>query len=239
MPTSIADKPREGGKRVLVIIPARGGSKGLAKKNVQRVGGRPLIVRTVECACSATRVSRVVVSTDDDEIAALAQHAGAEIVRRPAELSGDAASSEDALLHVLEVLRETERYQPDVVVFMQCTSPLTAAADVDGTIALLSAQPADCAFTVTPSHATLWREETGGWTSVNRDAVNRPPRQHRAPEYQETGAVYAMNTTGFLAARSRFFGRVAAYVTPRARAIEIDDHLDLDIANAVALNGSP
>jgi len=86
---------------VLAIIPARGGSKGIPRKNVQSVGGVPLVVRTVRAASGARRVERVVVSTDDVEIAELARGAGAEVVWRPAELCGDTASSEAALMHVL------------------------------------------------------------------------------------------------------------------------------------------
>lgn len=217
---------------VLAIIPARGGSKGLPRKNLLPVGGRPLIVRAVECARAAQSICRIVVSTDDAEIAAVARAAGAGVVERPAALSGDKASSEAALLHVLDHLAEAERYRPEIIVFMQCSSPLTAPEDVDGTARLIIAEGADSALTVTPLHGFVWaRGSSNEAVAVNHDRSTRPRRQDREPQYLETGAVYAMRRDGFVQARHRFFGRTAMYVVPAARSVEIDDRTDLDIAN--------
>ena len=109
---------------VLAIIPWCGGSKGIPRKNVQPFLGEPLLARTVDHARQAPSVTRVVVSTDDAEIASVARQYGAEVVIRPADLSGDVASSESALRHVLDHLASAEGYEPDLVVFLQTTSPL-------------------------------------------------------------------------------------------------------------------
>src|SRR3954467_12096692 len=109
---------------VLAIIPARGGSKGIPRKNVRPFLGKPLLAHTIEHARLAPSVTRVVVSTDDAEIAAIAGRHGAEVVTRPADISGDVAGSEAALRHVLDHLEAAERYEPDLVVFLQATSPL-------------------------------------------------------------------------------------------------------------------
>ncbi|WP_150126853.1 acylneuraminate cytidylyltransferase [Sphingomonas panacis] len=216
--------------QALAIIPARGGSKGLPRKNVLPLGGIPLIAHTIYAARAASRVDRVVVSTDDDEIATVAQRYGAEVVRRPAELASDTASSEAALLHTLDTLRADEGYEPDLLVFLQCTSPLTAPEDIDGTIAALIDREADSALAVTAFHYFLWAEDEAGAHGVNHDKSVRLMRQQRTPEYLETGAVYVMKTADFRAARHRFFGKTVLFDTPVERRLEIDEPADFRIA---------
>ncbi|MCW3062660.1 MAG: hypothetical protein JWQ02_4481, partial [Capsulimonas sp.] len=110
---------------VCAIIPARGGSKGLPRKNVTPIAGVPLIARTVNAAKAAALVTRVVVSTDDREIETIARAAGADIITRPASLSTDTSSSESALLHCIETLHSEENYLPVLIVFLQASSPFT------------------------------------------------------------------------------------------------------------------
>jgi CMP-N-acetylneuraminic acid synthetase len=217
--------------RILAIIPARGGSKGIPRKNLRMVGGKPLVGRTVELARWTPSVNRVVVSTDDREIEETARNYGAETIRRPAELSGDAASSESALLHVLAQLEKGEDYRPDLVVFLQCTSPLTSPEDVEGTIQTLLKAGADCAFTAAPFHYFIWRQtHTGEAVGVNHESTRRPTRQEREPHFLETGAVYVMRAPGFQRARHRFFGKVVMHTMPTERCLEIDEPADLERA---------
>src|SRR6187402_3673121 len=124
---------------VVAIIPARGGSKGVPGKNLRRVGGVPLIVRAVIAARSCLAIDRVVVSTDDAGIATAARSAEAEVVDRPAVIAGDTASSESALLHTMQELDE----QPDIVVFIQATSPFIRPTDLDEAIARVEAGEED------------------------------------------------------------------------------------------------
>ncbi len=218
----------------LAVIPARGGSKGIPRKNVRPLAGKPLIAYNIEQARLARTVERVIVSTDDAEIGEIARQYGAEVVWRPAEISGDSASSESALLHVLESLRETEGYRPDVLVFLQCTSPLTLAEDIDGTVqALLEAQ-ADTALAVTPFHYFLWKPQPDGdAVGINHNKGYRQLRQEREPQYLETGAVYVMRVPGFEEVRHRFFGKTAMYVMPPERRLEIDDPVDFQVAEVL------
>ncbi len=218
---------------VLAIIPARGGSKGIPRKNIRPLAGKPLIAYNIEQARRSRYISRLVVSTDDAEIAAVAQRFGAEVVWRPAEISGDTASSESALLHVLEHLQKTEGYQPDLLVFLQCTSPLTLAEDIDGTIQALMDQGADSALAVIPFHYFLWKLDGEEAVGINHDKHHRPLRQERQPQYLESGAVYVMRVPGFLQARHRFFGKTALYVMPAERRLEIDDPVDFQIAEVL------
>lgn len=219
--------------QMLTVIPARGGSKGVPRKNVKDLAGKPLIAYNIAAARQASHVQRVVVSTDDDEIAAVSARFGAEIVMRPAELAGDTASSEAALLHVLDHLRVTQAYEPDILVFMQCTSPFTEAIDVDGTIDALLSGHADTALAVTPFHYFVWRHDAdGNAEGVNHDKRVRLMRQQREPQYLETGAVYVMRVPGFLKHRHRFFGKTAMHVIPAERVLEIDEPEDFLLAEA-------
>ena len=130
---------------VLAIIPARGGSKAIPRKNLAPLCGRPLIAWMIDAARASCHVDRVVVSTDDPEIGRVAQQYGAEVVWRPYELSGDFDSSELALLHVLEQLEVTEGYCPDLTVFLQCTAPLTTGDDIDDVVHSLIQEESTCA----------------------------------------------------------------------------------------------
>jgi len=219
---------------ILAVIPARGGSKGIPRKNIQLIAGKPLIAWNIEAALASHHIDRVIVSTDNFEIAAVAEKYNAEVVRRPSEISGDDASSELAILHVLDTLLLSEGFEPDLVVFLQCTSPLTSSEDIDGTIEKLLSESADSAFSVTNFHYFLWKQEdNGNVTGVNHDKQTRPLRQDRKPEFIETGAVYVMKLRGFRVAKHRFFGNNIMYVMPKSRCWEIDEPVDLLVAEVL------
>jgi CMP-N-acetylneuraminic acid synthetase len=216
---------------IISIIPARGGSKGIPKKNIQKLGGKPMLAYSIEAALHAKLIDRVIVSTDDQEIADVAVEYGAEVVDRPAELAGDFASSETALLHVLEVLQQKKKQLPDLLVFLQCTSPLTLSSDIDGTIQALLNQQADTAFSAAPFHYFVWEKEAdGSMVGVNHDKSKRLMRQQRQDQFVEAGAVYVMRVPGFLEYKHRFFGKTAMYEIPEERCFEIDEPVDLLIA---------
>ena len=216
-------------KHALTIIPARGGSKGIPRKNLWRIDGKPLICWSIEAAQAAELVGPIVVSTDDAEIAEVSRAAGAEVVMRPAAISGDAASSEDALLHALENLDAL----PDLTVFLQCTSPLTHGGDIDACIRTLIETEADSAFTATESHHFIWKNKANA-TGVNHDGAERRRRQDLEPEYGENGAVYVMRTRGFLQSRHRFFGKTVISEMPATRSWEIDSPEDIQIVQVLA-----
>lgn len=217
----------------VAIIPARGGSKGVPRKNARMVAGKPLVAWNIEAAAGAKSVDAVYVSTDDPEIAAIAERYGATAIRRPAEISGDTASSESAILHALETLAASGVH-PETTVFMQCTSPLTESADVDACVAALEANAADSAFTAKEFFYFIWKKSPdGSCDGINHDKRFRPRRQDREPQYEENGAVYAMRTDGFLKARHRFFGKTAMSIMPESRCLEIDTEFDLELAGRI------
>ncbi|TCM37305.1 acylneuraminate cytidylyltransferase [Novosphingobium sp. ST904] len=217
--------------QTLAIIPARGGSKGIPRKNVLPLLDKPLIAHTIHAALLAESVDRVVVSTDDEEIASVSRAYGAEVIMRPPELASDMAKSEDALLHVLDHLDQTEGYRPDLLVFLQCTSPLTSSGDIDGTVGKLIEEQADTALSVVPFHYFLWHgDEQSGADGVNHDKSFRLMRQQRTPEFVETGSVYVMKVPQFRDVQFRFFGRTAMHEIPVEHWQEIDEPADFRIA---------
>ncbi|MEU6364637.1 N-acylneuraminate cytidylyltransferase [Streptomyces sp. NPDC046931] len=248
-------------RRVLAVIPARGGSKGVPAKNLAPVGGVPLVARAVRECLAARLVTDVVVSTDDQAIAAAAREAGAEVVLRPAAIAGDTATSEDAVLHAMDAHEALHGSPVEVVLLVQCTSPFLVREDVDGVVAAVVENGADTALTVAPFHGFIWRDaadepapvigsqrtgEVGGATrvanatatdggyGVNHDKSFRPRRQDRPQDLLETGAAYAMDAAGLREHRHRFFGRTELVRTDPARVLEIDDPHDLARARALA-----
>ncbi|MYR01567.1 N-acylneuraminate cytidylyltransferase [Streptomyces sp. SID6139] len=232
-------------RRVLAVIPARGGSKGVPAKNLAPVGGVPLVARAVR-ECRATRlVTDVVVSTDDQAIAAAAREAGAEVVLRPAAIAGDTATSEAAVLHAMDAHEALHGAAVDVVLLVQCTSPFIVREDIDGVAGAVAEDGADTAVTVAPFHGFVWRESDGdgagegegegeGGVGVNHDKSYRPRRQDRPQDFLETGTAYTMDAAGFRTHGHRFFGRTELVRTDPARVLEIDDPHDLARARALA-----
>lgn len=210
---------------VVAIIPARGGSKGIPRKNVRLLAGKPLLAYTVEQARAAAAVTRVVVSTDDAEIAAVARRYGAEVIDRPAAISGDTATSESALLHALDALG-AQGVQPELVVFLQCTSPFRAPGDIDAAVATLRARGADSLLSVVPSHAFLWSERDGRAAPLNYDYRSRPRRQDRAPEYRENGSIYVFKPWVLRELGNRLGGAIALYIMDEAQGLDIDGPFD-------------
>jgi YrbI family 3-deoxy-D-manno-octulosonate 8-phosphate phosphatase len=213
---------------VIAVIPARGGSKGVPGKNVARIGGVPLVARAVRAARATSSIDQVVVSTDDAGIAAVAAQAGATVVTRPAELAGDTATSESAVMHAIEALQAS----PQIVVMIQPTSPFVTAAELDALVEAIRAG-ADSAFTAAPFHGFIWRNANQA-AGVNHDPSGRARRQDREPEWLETGAAYAMRAEGLHHSGHRFFGRIQAVPAEAARALEIDEPADLLRAEALA-----
>jgi N-acylneuraminate cytidylyltransferase len=216
---------------VLCIIPARGGSKGIPRKNLKHVAGKPLIAWSIEAALAAESVNRVIVSTDDEEIASVSSLWGADVIRRPPELATDTASSESALIHVLEILLQRERYIPELVVFLQATSPYRLPSDIDGAVNLLHQRNYDSVFSACTEHFTgRWIPDTDGCARpLNFDPSNRPRRQDIPVEYLENGSIYVFNPHILQTAGARIGGRIGIYLMPAERSHQIDSIEDLNL----------
>lgn len=221
--------------KTIAVIPARGGSKGVPRKNVLPIGGVSLIARSVRAAQGAARVDAVFVSTDDPEIAAAARAEGATVIDRPASIAGDTASSEAALLHALDVL-EADGVSPERLVFLQCTSPFTKSQEIDDCAAALDDPGVDATFAAASDHGFYWGiGDDGRAVGVNHDETQpRKRRQELPPQYRETGSIYAMRVEPFRAAGHRFCGRVV--LTPvETPPVEIDTLQDFAICDAMAV----
>ncbi len=218
---------------VLVVIPARGGSAGVPLKNLQRVGGTSLVARATRAAAAAASVTDVVVSTDHDEIAREAVEHGARVVERPADLSGATASSESAVLHVLDELAAQGRPEPAVTVLLQATSPFVDPAELDAAVGQVLAGDHDVVVAVSPTHDFQWRLDVDGPVPVGHTTDHRPRRQDRAPHFRETGAFYVMRTAGLRTAGTRFFGSVGLQPVAPEWAVEIDEPRDLWLARTL------
>ena len=218
----------------VAIIPARGHSKGILRKNLRILAGKPLVAHSIEVALSSRIINRVIVSTDDPEIESVSKKYGASVIIRPAELSSDTSSSEDAILHTLAELEKKDDYHSDLTVFLQCTSPLTKTVDIDSCIKLLIDQKADTALTVSDFHYFIWKKDKNGQAAgINHDKSIRNMRQERQNQFIETGAVYVMRTKGFKLHRHRFFGKTVMSHVPLERCLEIDELVDLYKAEAI------
>lgn len=221
--------------RTAAVILARGGSKGIPGKNLQPVNGVSLVGRSVRAARAAATVDAGVwVSTDDATIAAEARRHGAHIIDRPADLSGDGASSEAGWLHALERIREAHPGL-DRLVLLQCTSPFTSGADIDACLAAQTAQGADCALSVIPDHGFLWRRDAQGFgRGTNHDETRqRQRRQDLEPAFLESGAIYTVDADAFERVGRRFCGSVALCEVDHPP-VEIDTPGDLALVSAIA-----
>lgn len=222
-------------KDIVLVIPARGGSKGIPEKNLARVGGMPLVARAVRAGVRAGLIDRVLVSTDCDHIAACAREYGAEVVSRPTALSGDTSTSESCLVHVLEYL-EIEGKVPEILVMVQCTAPFITPDDVDGTVQPLLNGLADSAFAACRFKHYVWRRSTDGSAEgVSERKGQRKRRQDAETHFLEAGSVYAMKVSKFLEQGHRFCGRTVIHEVPAGRCFEIDTPDELARARGLAL----
>jgi len=224
---------------IAAIILARGGSKGIPGKNLRPVGGISLVARSVRAALAARQVDEVHVSTDDPAIAAEALRFGARVIDRPADISGDKASSESGWLHALGVIEDQARAEarpaPDRLVFLQCTSPFTTGDDIDRCLDAMAQNSADCALSVIPDHSFLWHlDENGLGRGTNHDHLSqRQRRQDLAPSFRESGAIYCVDARKFAQTGQRFCGTVALCPVDHP-SVEIDSVADLELCSLLA-----
>lgn len=184
---------------VIVVVPARGGSKRVHNKNIRKLSGKPLLAYTIIAAQEAGLGEWTFVSTDHPDIAAVAREYNAQVIDRPPELASDTASTEAALLHSLDWAKARD-WRPDWVVTLPPTSPLRSSSTIARLVAEARNQPADCVFSLTENRGDFWRRDASGhFSRLFPDAPRR--QQDREPLYEENSAIYvtrvnALRTTG-------------------------------------------
>ena len=212
--------------KILAIIPARGGSKGIPRKNIRLLAGKPLIAYTIEAGSKSKCIDKTVVSTEDKEIAEKSREYGAEVIERPKELATDTAPTEPVLEHVVEWLKEHEGYKSDIVVLLQPTSPLRNNKHFDEALDIFLNNDYDSLLSVCPSHAFIWKVREDGAYPINYDFKSRPRRQDKEHEYKENGALYIMKYETLISNHNRLGGKIGLYIMPEESSIEIDTEFD-------------
>jgi CMP-N,N'-diacetyllegionaminic acid synthase len=222
--------------RSLGIIPARGGSKGVSRKNIRLVAGKPLIWYTIESAATSELLTRFVVSTEDEEITDVASTCGAEVILRPPELAADNTPMLPVVAQVLQEAESREKAVFDFVAILQPTVPLRTGQDIDECIRILIDTKADSVISVYqvfdhhPSR--MYRIENDRLISYAPEPAGRL-RQDLSPVFHRNGAVYAFRRS-LLDEMGTFIGPdTRPYLMPRERSINIDEEIDLLLADVV------
>lgn len=215
---------------VLAVIPARGGSKRLPRKNLLPLGGKPLIGWTIEAALQSRYIDRIVVTSDDPEILAIARDYGVEALKRPDELATDTAETFEAVEHAVQ-----HSPKSDFVVLLQPTSPLRKAHHIDEALEKAVAQNADAVVSVCETdHSPLWSNtlpENGSMERFLRDEVRNKRSQDLEKYYRINGAVYVCKTAPLLEQKSFFLNaNIYAYPMDRESSVDIDEEIDFKIA---------
>lgn len=223
------------GKNILGLIPARGGSKGLPRKNIKPLSGKPIIAWTIEQALASRYLDRLIVSTDDEEIAEVSRKYGAEIpFMRPKELAEDNAKGIDVVLHAIDwLMKNDRRKQYDLIMLLQPTSPLRKFDDIDKAIELLFFKKAKAIVSVCKvDHHPLWANtlpEDGCMKDFIRKEIMNENRQKLPIFYRLNGAIYIAHCD-YLKKQKSFFGKETfAYIMPKERSIDVDNELDLKL----------
>jgi len=224
------------GKRVIAVIPARGGSKSVAGKNIRPLGGKPLLVWSIEVAQQVNEIDRILVSTDDDLIAAVGRSYGAEVYVRPAHLATDDALVIDAIKDLLKTLL-AERETPEWIILLEPTCPLRTADDVRGCLKLVARGGYDSVATFKEAELNphrAWRLIDGMPEVFIPGSIPWLPRQKLPKAYQLNGAIYLFRATLLAGeAKSLLVGKLGAVLMPRERSQDIDDGVDFAIAEAL------
>lgn len=221
-------------KKIIAIIPARGGSKGVPKKNIKNLNGKPLIAYTIEEAKKSKYIDRVIVSTENEEISKTSITYGAEIpYLRPKELAQDESPTVDCIIHMLKWLKENENYIPEYVCLLQCTSPLRDYKDIDCTIEKALKEEFDGAISVCEAEINPY------WTNVFEgeklkcfldEGKNITRRQDLPKVYRINGAVYIIKSDIFIKEKTFETDNITGYVMSNENSIDIDTLIDFKVA---------
>jgi CMP-N-acetylneuraminic acid synthetase len=227
-----------GGLKIMGLITARGGSKGVPRKNLVPLGGRPLISYTIDAALESGLVDRLLVTTDDAEIAEVSRKLGAETpFVRPPRLSGDWDPTYPVVVHAVEWMAEHEDYVPDYIMVLQPTSPLRSSKDIQKAVAIALENDADGVISVyEPKQHPFWMfelTEDGRFPDFDPRTRELTRRQSLKPQYMLNGAIYLVKREVILRQDHFYTDRTHALVMPLRRSMDIDSLADVRIAELI------
>jgi len=217
--------------KIISIIPARGGSKGIPKKNIQPFLDQPLITHSINYSTMSKKVMDTYVSTDDHKIMEIAEQSGANIIKRPQNISGDTATTESAIKHVLSTITII----PDIIILLQPTSPFRPPNSLDNAINHFIDNKYDSLLSISPTHNFIWNISKD-IAIPKYDFINRPRRQDILKEninYIENGSLYIFTNNHFNKTNNRLGGKIGYVIFDEKYANEIDTELDLIILEQI------
>lgn len=222
------------GKKVLAVITARGGSKGVKRKNIKKLCGKPLITWTFSSAKKSMLIDRIIISSDDSEIIEIAKEFGIDVpFIRPGELSNDMAASIDVVLHAIESCKGF-----DILVLLQPTSPLRTAQDIDNAIVNMIEEKTDsCVSVCIPDKSPYWmyKMDNNNLISPLIETKNIFHNRQSLPDiYALNGAVYVAKIEFLIEQKTFISNKTSGYIMPKERSIDIDEELDFIIAESIA-----
>ena len=210
--------------KVVALIPARGGSKGIPRKNLKSLCGMPLIGYSIIAAQKCDLIDEVWVSSDDEEILSYSKSLNANTLKRPKDISTDTSSSEDALIHF------SNHVDFDILVFLQATSPLVESTFLSEAINLQKRKDVDSVVACTLDHGFWWSNSTPHY-----DLEKRKMRQEKGELMRETGMFFITSRNAILETRCRLSGNISCYEIPKWASFEVDDTIDFKIVESIML----
>jgi len=225
-------------QKILAVITARGGSKGIPQKNLRTLLGKPLIAYSIQAAVQSRTLNKVIVSTDDENIANVSKQYGAEVpFLRPKHLAIDTATSLSVLLHAVKYLEEKEDYLADIIVCLQPTSPLRSAEDIDQAVTLCTSTDADSVVSLCQAeHHPYWMKKVVKgrvYPLIGADGNKYTRRQDLPPVYRLNGAIYVTKRKVLMEEERVLGEHTLAYIMPQERSIDIDAPIDLKLAELI------
>ena len=218
---------------ISVIIPARGGSKGIPGKNIKNFEGKPLITHTIDYALSSKHlINNIIVSTDDDQIAAISKASGVEIIERPKHLATDTASTESVIEHAIPLIKPN----PDILILLQPTSPLRPKGSLEIAINKFIDGNYDSFLSLSPTHNFFWSINKN-YAKAKYDFNNRPRRQdivESKMNYVENGSIYIFTTKNFNFTKNRLGGNIGYIIFDEEFSHEVDTPQDLKILEQIS-----
>lgn len=214
--------------KVLGVIPARGGSKGIPLKNIKKLCGKPLIAYTIESAKEAGSITRLVVSTDSDKIANVAESFQMEVIYRPREFATDDAPTELALIHALDELKGYDGFDPDIVLTLEPTSPFRSALTINSCLKIFQKSDADSVIGVVETRACYGKIIDDKFEFLFKDQPRR--RQDREPLYRESSTIYGTRREVLRRKQSVLGDNLYPLIIPEQEALDINCRFDFELA---------